>query len=167
MAHSKLILAVLQGEDYGDVVRQLNENGIFVTILHSTGGFLRKRSVTIMIGVEEAKLEQVLDLLKETAGRRTVTLYQNPGSMPPPHGSRRCLPPPPWKSAKAVLPSSCWTWNVWKNIDLFILKLKIHTTQGKGPHFVVLFLVHISASRRRLLQKEESGGSPSPVSRLT
>ena len=80
MAHSKLILAVLQGEDYGDVVRQLNENGIFVTILHSTGGFLRKRSVTIMIGVEEAKLEQVLDLLKETAGRRTVTLYQNPGS---------------------------------------------------------------------------------------
>ena len=84
MAHSKLILAVLQGEDYGDVVRQLNENGIFVT-----GGFLRKRSVTIMIGVEEAKLEQVLDLLKETAGRRTVTLYQNPGSMPPPHG----LPP--------------------------------------------------------------------------
>lgn len=89
MAHSKLILAVLQGEDYGDVVRQLNENGIFVTILHSTGGFLRKRSVTIMIGVEEAKLEQVLDLLKETAGQRTVTLYQNPGSMPPPHG----LPP--------------------------------------------------------------------------
>ena len=87
MAHSKLILAVLQGEDYGDVVRQLNENGIFVTILHSTGGFLRKRSVTIMIGVEEAKLEQVLDLLKETAGQRTVTLYQNPGSMPPPHGS--------------------------------------------------------------------------------
>ena len=74
MAHSKLILAVLQGEDYGDVVRQLNENGIFVTI---------------MIGVEEAKLEQVLDLLKETAGQRTVTLYQNPGSMPPPHG----LPP--------------------------------------------------------------------------
>lgn len=69
--------------------RVLNENGIFVTILHSTGGFLRKRSVTIMIGVEEAKLEQVLDLLKETAGRRTVTLYQNPGSMPPPHG----LPP--------------------------------------------------------------------------
>lgn len=54
-----------------------------------------------MIGVEETKLEQVLDLLKETAGRRTVTLYQNPGSMPPPHGCRRCLPPPPWKSAKA------------------------------------------------------------------
>lgn len=95
MAHSKLILAVLQGEDYGDVVRQLNENGIFVTILHSTGGFLRKRSVTIMIGVEEAKLEQVLDLLKETAGRRTVTLYQNPGSMPPPHGlpAAVCLHP--------------------------------------------------------------------------
>ena len=38
MAHSKLILAVLQGEDYGDVVRQLNENGIFVTILHSANG---------------------------------------------------------------------------------------------------------------------------------
>ena len=117
MAHSKLILAVLQGEDYGDVVRQLNENGIFVTILHSTGGFLRKRSVTIMIGVEEAKLEQVLDLLKETAGRRTVTLYQNAAPARAaaavclhPHGSlpRRCcrLRAGPGTSGKILISSS-------------------------------------------------------------
>ncbi len=121
MAHSKLILAVLQGEDYGDVVRQLNENGIFVTILHSTGGFLRKRSVTIMIGVEEAKLEQVLDLLKETAGRRTVTLYQKsrlhaaPARAAAavclhPHGSlprRRCrLRAGPGTSGKILISSS-------------------------------------------------------------
>lgn len=99
MAHSKLILAVLQGEDYGDVVRQLNENGIFVTILHSTGGFLRKRSVTIMIGVEEAKAGTGFGPASRNSGPTDGTLYQNPAPCRPrtgaaavclhPHGSRQ------------------------------------------------------------------------------
>ena len=48
----KLILAVLQGDDYHEVVYQLNQNGYYATLLHSSGGFLKKRSMTIMIGVE-------------------------------------------------------------------------------------------------------------------
>ena len=46
----KLILAVLQGDDYHEVVSQLNQNGYYATLLHSSGGFLKKRSMTIMIG---------------------------------------------------------------------------------------------------------------------
>ena len=42
----KLILTVLQGDDYDEVVDTLNQNGFFVTTLYSTGGFLKKRSVT-------------------------------------------------------------------------------------------------------------------------
>ena len=120
-----------------------------------------------MIGVEEAKLEQVLDLLKETAGRRTVTLYQNPGSMPPRTGLPPLFASTPMEVCQGGVASSCWTWNVWKNIDLFILKLKIHTTQGKD-HILWSFSLSIyqppaaGSSRRK-----ESGGSPSPVSRLT
>ena len=115
MAHSKLILAVLQGEDYGDVVRQLNENGIFVTILHSTGGFLRKRSVTIMIGVEEAKLEQVLDLPTDGYSLPKSRLHAAPARAAAavclhPHGSlpRRCcrLRAGPGTSGKILISSS-------------------------------------------------------------
>ncbi len=75
---NKLILAVLQGDDYDDVVRELNQNGIQVTMLNSTGGFLKKRSATIMIGVNEQRVDEVLAILKKRAGQRTETVYQTP-----------------------------------------------------------------------------------------
>ena len=84
---SDLILAIMQGEDYEDTVRELNRNGFFVTMLNTTGGFLRKRSVTAMIGVDEGRLEAAIDILKRFAGKRKTTVYQNAtiphgGSMP-------------------------------------------------------------------------------------
>ena len=66
---NKLILAVLQGEDYDDTVYELNRNGFFATLLSSTGGFLKKRSVTLMIGVSADKADQVLAILKKRAGK--------------------------------------------------------------------------------------------------
>lgn len=71
----KLVIAVLQGNDYLDTVDELNRNGFFVTVLSSTGGFLKKRSVTVMIGVEESRTEEVLAILKRCAGRRQQTSY--------------------------------------------------------------------------------------------
>ena len=74
----KLVFAILQGDDYEQVVRELNKNGFYVTLLNSVGGFLKKRSVTIMIGLEEARLEDLLAILKEEAGERIETVYQTP-----------------------------------------------------------------------------------------
>lgn len=73
----KLVLAVIQGDDYADTVDDLNRNGFFATILSSTGGFLKKRSMTLMIGVEETQLQAVLDILKQCAGRRQQMTYSN------------------------------------------------------------------------------------------
>ena len=41
---SKLVLAVLQGSDSDNTIRNLNERGFMVTVLSSTGGFLKKRA---------------------------------------------------------------------------------------------------------------------------
>ena len=46
---SKLVLAVLQGSDSDNTIRNLNERGFMVTVLSSTGGFLKKKSTTVMI----------------------------------------------------------------------------------------------------------------------
>lgn len=73
--HNKLILAILQEDDYADTVSELNQNGFFVTLLSSTGGFLRKKSTTVMIGVSMEKLPQALEILKRNAGRRRQTAY--------------------------------------------------------------------------------------------
>lgn len=74
---SELILAIMQGEDYDDTVKELTRHGFFVTMLNTTGGFLRKRSVTAMIGVDEGRLQDCLDILKQYAGKRKTTVYQN------------------------------------------------------------------------------------------
>ena len=73
----KLILAVIQGDDYADTVDDLNRSGFFATVLSSTGGFLKKRSMTLMIGVESHQVQGVLDILKQCAGRRQQMTYSN------------------------------------------------------------------------------------------
>ena len=75
MKCDKMILAVLQGDDYPEIVSDLNEHGIYLTMLNSSGGFLRKKSVTVMIGVEAAQLDTVLDILKTHAGSRMEMEY--------------------------------------------------------------------------------------------
>ena len=42
--YDRLIFAVLQGEDRDSTVDELNENGFFVTILNSTGGFFERKT---------------------------------------------------------------------------------------------------------------------------
>ena len=74
----KLVFAILQGDDYEQVVRELNRHGFYVTLLNSVGGFLKKRSVTIMIGLDAENLENLLDILREEAGERIETVYQTP-----------------------------------------------------------------------------------------
>ena len=79
MANSreKMVLAILQGDDYEATIVALNKEGFFATVLSSTGGFLRKRSVTLLIGVEEERLKNVLDILRARAGKRAETVYQD------------------------------------------------------------------------------------------
>ena len=73
----KLIMAVLNGDDYEDTIHDLTQNGFFVTVLNSSGGFFRKKNVTIMIGTDESKCAEVLEILKVNAGVREKTTYQN------------------------------------------------------------------------------------------
>ena len=71
---SKLVLAVLQGSDSDNTIRNLNERGFMVTVLSSTGGFLKKKSTTVMIGVEESKLEEVLGIIESVCKARKQTV---------------------------------------------------------------------------------------------
>ena len=62
----KIILAVIRDSDEAQVVDQLIARGNRVTRMSSTGGFLRRGNVTLMIGVEDDQLQPVIDLVKET-----------------------------------------------------------------------------------------------------
>ena len=62
----KLIIAIVRDLDAGAVIDQLIAHGHRVTRVASTGGFLRRGNVTLLIGVEEQTVAAVIELLRET-----------------------------------------------------------------------------------------------------
>ena len=69
----KLIIAVVQNEDADDVVDALLEARYRATRLASTGGFLRRGNTTIMLGVQDDQVDDVLEVVKQKAHPRPVS----------------------------------------------------------------------------------------------
>lgn len=66
----KLIYVIVRNIDSGDVTAGLNKAGYYVTKLASTGGFLREGNTTLMIGTDEEKVDEVIDIVKKACGPR-------------------------------------------------------------------------------------------------
>ena len=83
----KLILAIVSSDDSGELISVLTKNRFSVTKLATTGGFLRSGNTTVIIGVEEEKVEEVFSIIKSTCStRKQITTNQAPfgGVMPYP-----------------------------------------------------------------------------------
>lgn len=61
----KLVIAIVQDDDAGDLIDVITENGFRVTKLATTGGFLKSGNTTLMIGVEDNKVDTVLALIED------------------------------------------------------------------------------------------------------
>jgi len=66
----KLVFAIVHDEDGHKVTDELNRNGYSVTKLCSSGGFLRSGNTTLLVGVEEEKLEAVMEIIKKKSQSR-------------------------------------------------------------------------------------------------
>ena len=75
----KLMVAVVQGEDAPQTVQALSAAGISVTKLASSGGFLQQGNSTLMIGVDDDRVEAALEVIRENCRERSR--YMTP--MPP------------------------------------------------------------------------------------
>jgi uncharacterized protein YaaQ len=79
----KLVIAVVHSEDAGALVDALTDKDHRVTRLDSTGGFLKQTNATVMVGVEEAQIEDVLSVIRETCHARTQFINPMPPLMEP------------------------------------------------------------------------------------
>lgn len=61
---TKLVVAVVHGDDAGQVVDALLKAGHRLTRMNTTGGFFRRGNATLLIGVEERLLDGVLALIE-------------------------------------------------------------------------------------------------------
>ncbi len=79
----KVIIAVVQGQDTIRLGNALRQKGIPFTTLDSTGGFLRERNATFLLGVEEENMQSVLDVLSANCLTRNEYVSSYPSAFDP------------------------------------------------------------------------------------
>lgn len=81
-AAMKLLFAIVQRDDVRNLTKELVQHNLSVTRISSSGGVLRGGNTTLMIGVEEDRLPEALNIIKTSSSRRevlTTASYALPG----------------------------------------------------------------------------------------
>ncbi len=74
----KLIVAIINSDDANSVMSNLTKEGYSATRLSTSGGFLRAGNVTLLIGVEKAKVDDVINVIgKYSSQRKKITPVNN------------------------------------------------------------------------------------------
>ena len=66
----KLVLAIVQDDDAIDLIEELTDKDYRVTKLATTGGFLKSGNTTLMIGVEEKEVKNLINVIEDICKRR-------------------------------------------------------------------------------------------------
>ncbi len=66
----KLVVAIVQNEDADELIEALTAAHYGATRLASTGGFLRQGNTTIIVGVEDAAVQSVLNIITQHSHSR-------------------------------------------------------------------------------------------------
>lgn len=74
----KLIIAVVQDQDADETSKALNQAGYRVTRVASTGGFFSMGNTTLLSGVDDTEVDNVITILKRTCERRTRLIPAGP-----------------------------------------------------------------------------------------
>ncbi len=81
-----MMLVILNDQDAESVLRELIEQEFRATRIASTGAFLRRGNTTLLIGLEEGKVDEALEIIRdqsaepEEPGRRRATVFVLPVS---------------------------------------------------------------------------------------
>lgn len=66
----KMLLAIINYDDAHSVMSHLMEAGFQITKLATTGGFLRAGNVTILIGLDESRVEEAMAIIRKYSNTR-------------------------------------------------------------------------------------------------
>lgn len=66
----KLIMAIVQDKDSNRLANEFIDANIRATKLSSTGGFLKAGNSTFIIGIEDDRVQDALELIKKTCQSR-------------------------------------------------------------------------------------------------
>lgn len=70
----KLIIAIVNDEDVHHLIEDLTKSRFMVTKLATTGGFLKSGNTTLLIGVDDEKVDEVIQIIKDNCETRKQTI---------------------------------------------------------------------------------------------
>ncbi len=70
----KLIIAIVNDEDVHHLIEDLTKSRFMVTKLATTGGFLKSGNTTLLIGIDDEKVDQVIEIIKDNCETRKQTI---------------------------------------------------------------------------------------------
>ncbi len=76
----KLITVITQQDDVAALIEALRRADVRSTRLDAAGGFLRRGNPTLLIGVEDDQVDDVLKLVQTTCSARDVPAPNKPSS---------------------------------------------------------------------------------------
>lgn len=68
----KLLIAIVQDQDAPGLIDVVTESDFRVTRLATSGGFLKAGNTTLLMGVDEERIEELLEIIKENCEAREV-----------------------------------------------------------------------------------------------
>lgn len=60
----KMMIIIVRDSDADNIIAELVSQGYRVTRMSSTGGFLKRGNITLLVGVAGEKIDDVMELLK-------------------------------------------------------------------------------------------------------
>lgn len=66
----KMLLAIINSDDAHSVINHLMKAGFQITKLATTGGFLRAGNVTILVGLEESRVDEAMNIIRQFSNTR-------------------------------------------------------------------------------------------------
>lgn len=74
----KLVIGIINSDDANDLLEEITKASFQATKLSTSGGFLKMGNVTVLVGVEDDKVQEVVEIFKTCCSRRTQMIPTAP-----------------------------------------------------------------------------------------
>lgn len=74
----KLVIGIVNSDDANDLISEITKASFQATKLSTSGGFLKLGNVTVLVGVDDEKVDEVVGIFNNCCSRRTQMVPTTP-----------------------------------------------------------------------------------------
>ena len=74
----KLVIGIINSDDANDLLAEITKASFQATKLSTSGGFLKMGNVTVLVGVEDEQVDDVVGIFRNCCSRRTQMIPSTP-----------------------------------------------------------------------------------------